>query len=202
MPATKPLAAPEVSIVIPARNEEISLAHCLESLLAQTSVALEVIVVNDHSTDRTLEIATSFSGQGVRILNAGPLPAGWTGKNNALVTGAKLARGKWLLFTDADTIHLPGSLQRALEEARRHKAEMLSYSPQQIVNTFWEKSIMPVIFAELAANYRPSQVRSPNSAIAAANGQYILFTREAYNRSADTPPSPIKFSKTLRSPAP
>ena len=90
-------------------------------------------------------------------------------------------RGEWLLFTDADTIHLPGSLARSLEEAKRHGASLLSYSPEQIVKSFWEKAVMPVIFAELAASFRPSQVSDPNSPAAAANGQYILITREAYD---------------------
>ncbi len=172
---------PAVSVIVPARNEESCLGACLQSLLSQSGVAFEIIVVNDHSTDRTREIARSFFDQGVRVIEAETLPPGWTGKNNALVTGSKQARGQWLLFTDADTIHLPGSLKRALEEAGRRKAAMLSYSPQQIVKTFCEQSIMPVIFGELAATYRPSMVSDPRSPAAAANGQYILTTREAYD---------------------
>ena len=117
----------------------------------------------------------------MRVIEAGPLPAGWTGKNNAVTAGAKAARGEWLLFTDADTIHLPGSLARSLEEAKRQGAALLSYSPEQIVKSFWEKAVMPVIFADLAASFRPSQVSNPNSPAAAANGQYILITREAYD---------------------
>ena len=170
---------PTVSVIVPARNEECCLGSCLESLTAQTGVAFEVIVVDDHSTDRTREIASSFPG--VRVIEAGPLPAGWTGKNNAVVAGAREARGDWLLFTDADTVHLPGSLARALAEAQEHGAELLSYSPEQIVRTFWEKAVMPVIFAELASRYRPSEVSDPNSPAAAANGQYILITRAAYD---------------------
>src|SRR5882757_9447497 len=96
-------AAPFVSVIVPARNEEASLGACLESLVAQSGVAFEVIVVNDHSTDRTREIAQSFSG--VRVIEAGPLPEAWTGKNNAVATGARDAQGDWLLFTDADTVH-------------------------------------------------------------------------------------------------
>jgi hypothetical protein len=96
------------------------------------------------------------------------------------VAGARAAQGEWLLFTDADTVHLPGSLSRALAEARSRKAALLSYSPEQEVRTFWEKAIMPVIFAELASRYRPSEVSDPNSPAAAANGQYILVERSAY----------------------
>jgi cellulose synthase/poly-beta-1,6-N-acetylglucosamine synthase-like glycosyltransferase len=172
---------PAVSVIVPARNEEASLENCLDSLVAQTNVAFEIIVINDHSTDRTHEIASSFSDKRVRVVEAGALPAGWTGKNNAVTAGAKVAHGEWLLFTDADTVHLPGSLARTIEEATRQHAALLSYSPQQVVKSVWEKAVMPVIFAELAASFRPSQVSDPNSPAAAANGQYLLITREAYD---------------------
>lgn len=170
---------PEVSVIIPARNEEDNLASCLESLIAQTGVSSEIIVVNDHSTDRTAEIATSFSS--VRTIDAGPLPGGWTGKNNAVAAGARAALGRWLLFTDADTVHLPGSLARALKEAEENQADLLSYSPEQIAVTFWEMAVLPVVFAELAHQYPPSKVSDPKSPIAAANGQYLLIRREVYD---------------------
>ncbi|MGB6676548.1 MAG: glycosyltransferase family 2 protein [Terriglobales bacterium] len=170
---------PTVSVIVPARNEEACLGACLESLVAQTGVKFEIIVVDDGSTDRTREIAKSFAG--VRVVEPAPLPLGWIGKNNALVAGAKAARGEWLLFTDADTVHRGGSLARSVEEARRQKAALLSYSPEQEVHGFWEKAVMPVIFAELASSYRPSDVSDPASSAAAANGQYILISREAYD---------------------
>ena len=169
---------PEVSIIVPARNEEASLGDCLESLSSQIGVAFEIIVVDDGSTDRTREIAHSFHE--VRVICAGPLPDGWTGKNNAVIAGAKEAQGKWLLFTDADTVHLPGSLARALAEARDQQTDLLSYSPEQVVGTFAERAVMPVIFAELAAQYPLHKVRRQSSGIAAANGQYILVRRAAY----------------------
>ncbi|HKM47282.1 MAG TPA: glycosyltransferase family 2 protein [Terriglobales bacterium] len=174
---------PEVSIIIPARNEEASLRACLESLTTQTGVAFEIIVVDDASIDRTREIAESFAG--VRVISPGPLPqgpagTGWTGKNNAMIAGAKQARADWLLFTDADTVHLPGSLARALDEAKKKQADLLSYSPEQVVITFAERAVMPVIFAELAAHYPPHKVRDETSEIVAANGQYILVHRAAH----------------------
>src|SRR4030088_3093642 len=180
MQATETVAArPTLSIIVPARNEEECLRACLDSLVAQTGVAFEVIVVDDHSSDCTREIALSFPG--VRVIEAAPLPQGWTGKNNAVTCGAGVAQGEWLLFSDADTVHLPGSLARSLDEAKRNGAALLSYSPEQVVISIWEKAVMPVIFAELASKYSPSQVSDPNSAVAAANGQYILITREAYD---------------------
>jgi hypothetical protein len=170
---------PPVSVIVPARNEEASLAQCLESLVSQTNVSFEIIVVDDASTDRTRQIAQSFPQ--VRVVDAPPLPPGWTGKNNALAASAKTARGKWLLFTDADTVHNPGSLARSIAEAEQHRAALLSYSPAQEVHGFWENAVMPVIFAELACTYRPSQICDPASRAAAANGQYLLITRQAYD---------------------
>ncbi len=174
-----PLAAsPDISIIVPARNEEATLGGCLESLSAQTGVSFEIVVVDDGSTDRTREIAQRFAG--VRVISPEPMPPGWTGKNNALCAGVQQARADWLLFTDADTEHLSGSLARALDEVKREKAELLSYSPEQTVVTFAERAVMPVIFAELAARYPPHRVRENTSAIVAANGQYILAQRGAY----------------------
>ena len=180
MAATETSApSPTVSVIIPARNEEACLGDCLQSLVSQAGVQFEIIVVDDHSTDRTREIAQSFPG--VRVIDAGPLPQGWTGKNNAVTTGARQSRGQWLLFTDADTVHLPGSLARALAEARDNNVALLSYSPEQIAVTFWEMATLPVVFAELARQYPTSVVSDPASPIAAANGQYILVLRETYD---------------------
>jgi len=169
---------PAVSVIVPARNEEACLGACLESLVSQDGVGFEIIVVDDGSTDRTRVIAESFPG--AQVIEPGPLPAGWSGKNNAVTAGAKRARGEWLLFTDADTVHRPGSLARALAEAREHHADLLSYSPEQEVHGFWERAVMPVIFAELASAYPPSRVNDPACPLAAANGQYLLISREVY----------------------
>ena len=179
MDRERPASPPEVSIIVPARNEESCLAACLNSLARQTAVGFEIIIVDDCSTDRTRQIAESFAE--VRVISPPPLPTGWTGKNNAVWTGVQEARGEWLLFTDADTVHVPGSLARALAEAKEHGVDMLSYSPEQIAVTTWEMAVLPVVFAELAHQYPPQQVSDPASPVAAANGQYILIRREAYD---------------------
>ena len=176
----------ELTVIVPARNEEESLGACLESLVSQSEEIFalgrdwELIVVDDHSTDRTAEIARGFAG--VTVMEAAELEPGWTGKNNAIWTAAKEARGRWLLFTDADTIHEPGDLRRAIHEATKHKAGMLSYSPRQMVSGLAQRSLMPLVFCELALAYPPASVSDPNERIAAANGQFLLVEREAYRR--------------------
>ena len=169
---------PEVSVIIPARDEEACLAECLRSLAGQAGTGYEVIVVDDHSTDATRAIAESF---GVRVIAADPLPGGWSGKCNAAWSGARVAKGKWLLFTDADTKHVPNSIAVGVREALDCGAALLSYSPEQEVYSLAERALMPVIFAELAATYRPKDVCDPKSPAAAANGQYLLVRRDVYD---------------------
>jgi glycosyltransferase involved in cell wall biosynthesis len=188
-PEPEPLI--ELTVIIPARDEEDCLGACLQSLVSQSESIFELtkdwelIVVDDNSSDRTAEIARSFAG--VTVLEAArPEPNHSqpvsTGKANAILTAARHARGRWLLFTDADTIHEPGNLRRAMHEAERHKAGMLSYSPRQIVTGLLQRSLMPLVFCELALAYPPAKVSDPNTRIAAANGQFLLIEREAYRR--------------------
>lgn len=166
-------------MIIPARNEAASLGACLQSVTSQQGVAFEVIVVDDQSTDATAEIARSFKC--VQLIQAGPLPPGWGGKNHAVWLGSQVARGEWLLFTDADTVHLPRSLRRAIDEADEYGADLLSYSPEQEVHGFWERALMPLVFAELTRTYRTSEINDPGSSAAAANGQYLLIRRDVYD---------------------
>lgn len=180
--------AMELSVIVPARNEEDCLGACLESLVAQSEEFFllgrdwEILVVDDGSTDRTRAIAASFAGVTVltpRLVN-GKLEPGWTGKANACQTAADQARGDWLLFTDADTVHEPGNLRRAMHEAEKYKVGMLSYSPRQVVTGLWQRALMPLVFSELALAYPPEKVSNPALRIAAANGQFLLVSREAY----------------------
>jgi glycosyltransferase involved in cell wall biosynthesis len=182
----------ELTVIVPARDEEDCLGACLKSLVSQSEEIFELgkdgepgadwelIVVDDHSTDSTAEIARGFTG--VTLLKAAKLEPGWTGKNNAIWTAAKRARGRWLLFTDADTIHAPGDLRRAIHEAERHRVGVLSYSPRQIVTGLAQRALMPLVFCELALAYPPAKVSDPAQRIAAANGQFLLIEREAYRR--------------------
>jgi len=174
----------ELTVIVPARNEEDCLRACLQSLVTQSNefFALgrdwELLVVDDGSTDRTREIALEF--ENVVVLDPVRLEKGWTGKANACWTAAQRARGRWLLFTDADTIHEPGNLRRAIHEAEKYNVGALSYSPKQLVSGLWQRSLMPLVFCELALAYPPEKVSNPELRIAAANGQFLLVKREAY----------------------
>jgi cellulose synthase/poly-beta-1,6-N-acetylglucosamine synthase-like glycosyltransferase len=105
---------------------------------------------------------------------------GFTGKTNACWFGAQHARGRWLLFTDADTMHEPNDLRHALHEAEKYEAVLLSYSPRQIVSGLAQRALMPLIFSELASVYPPAEVNDPDKRTAAANGQFLLVERGAY----------------------
>jgi chlorobactene glucosyltransferase len=176
--------AEEVSVVIPARNEEAGIARAVRSLAGQAGVR-EIVVVDDHSEDRTGEILEELRAEipRLRVVRNGALPEHWTGKCYALATGAQSASGPWLLFTDADTEHRPGSLAALVERAEREGVDLLSLSPAQRVATWWEKSVIPVIYVRLARLYRFAEVSDPHSPAAAANGQFILIRREAYERA-------------------
>jgi glycosyltransferase involved in cell wall biosynthesis len=170
--------------MVPARNEEDVLGACLESLVQQSGEDFqlgrhwELFVIDDGSEDRTRAIAQQLDG--VQVLDAEACPSGWTGKSNALWTAAKVAQGEWLLFTDADTIHRQGDLERAIHEAEAAKWAMLSYSPQQLAAGFWQRALMPIVFSELALAYPPAKISDPAQRTAAANGQFLLVRRDAY----------------------
>jgi len=184
---------PRLSVIIPARNEELNLPNCLRTLLLQSKDRFllgrdwELLVVDDASTDRTRAIAVEAAAEhfGMRVLEAPALDVTaeklvFTGKNNACWFGALKSAGEWLLFTDADTLHEPGDLVRALEEAERSGAALLSYSPRQIVTGFWQRALMPLVFSELAVVYPSAQVNDAGNRLAAANGQFLMISREAY----------------------
>ena len=170
-----------VSAIVPARNEEATVARAVRSLGVQPEI-IEILVVNDQSSDHTAGVLASLAAgePKLRVIEAGPLPEGWVGKNHAAWEGAQQARGSWLLFTDADAEHLAGSTGRALADATQHGAEMLSYSPAQEMQTWWERALIPFVFCRLAQLYSYAEVNDPQSAASAANGQYLLIRADAY----------------------
>ena len=183
--AEAPADAPLVSVIIPARNEAHNIARCVASILASSHPRLELIVVDDHSTDDTARIATSAArgDERFRVVTNPDLPEGWFGKQWACTTGAAAARGEMLLFTDADTFHSPDLLTRSVNAIRRTSADMFTVAGRQELGGFWEKIVQPQMFSILSMRYGGTE--SVNNARRAtekiANGQCIFFTRSAYD---------------------
>ena len=172
-----------VSVIIPARNEEASIARAVESVAAQPEIA-EIIVVDDQSTDCTAAILTELAARipKLKILHTRELPPGWVGKNHAITLAADVAQGDWLLFTDADTCHMPGSTRRALADAVDHNAVLVSYSPEQELGSFWERVLIPFVYCRLSAKFSFARVNDPKLPDAAANGQFLMILRDVYQK--------------------
>ena len=174
----------QISAMVPARDEEQNIEAAVASLAAQPEIA-EIIVVDDQSADRTPQILARLAAEipRLKILRSGELPAGWVGKNHALWMGAQAASCDWLLFTDADTTLLPAAVHRALEDAQRHRAALVSYSPEQLTKTVFEHALIPFIYSRLSRKFSFAEVNDPASPAAAANGQFILIRRDAYEKA-------------------
>jgi glycosyltransferase involved in cell wall biosynthesis len=172
---------PRISAIVPARNEEAVIAACVESLAQQKEI-LEILVVDDQSADRTAEIVGELSRRDPRIqlLKASELPPGWVGKNHAVWLGSREAQGAWLLFTDADAVHAGDSAARAMDLATQHSAALVSFSPEQVMHTWYEKSLIPYVYCRLSQKFSFDAVNNPSGEVAAANGQFILVRRDVY----------------------
>jgi glycosyltransferase involved in cell wall biosynthesis len=172
-----------VSAIIPARDEEDNIERVVRSLAHQPGIR-EILVVNDQSVDRTGEILAALESEvpTLRTFCVESLPEGWLGKTHAVAKGARAASGDWLLFTDADTDHVPGSLGELVQRAEDEHADLLSISPGQDTPTWWEKAVIPFVYVKLASLFRFEEVSDPRSPAAAANGQYLLVRRDFYER--------------------
>jgi chlorobactene glucosyltransferase len=181
-------AVPFVSIIVPARNEELNIGRCVRSLLEQDYEHFEVVVVDDGSTDRTSALLDEFAqthpqGDRLWVLRLrGELPPGWAGKPHAIHTGVQEANGNWFLFTDADTWHAPNALRSAIAQAVDEHADLFTLGADQELPTFWDRVLMPMAYLGISMLYPPRLVNDPDSPLAIANGQYILIRREVYER--------------------
>jgi chlorobactene glucosyltransferase len=182
--AVPPPDAPLLSVIVPARDEAANIARCVASLLASRYPALDIIVVDDHSSDGTSRLARE-AGAGdprLRVVSSPDLQAGWLGKQWACAHGASLARGRMLCFTDADTWHAPDLHARSVRALLDREADVLSVGGTQELGTFWERLVQPQVFALLFTRYGGTEIVSrakrPEDVI--ANGQYLLFRRASY----------------------
>ena len=170
-----------ISAIVPARNEEASIEMCVRSLARQAEIA-EIFVVDDESTDRTAELVRGLMHEipNLRLLEAGAVPGGWLGKNHAVWEGAKHATGEWLLFTDADAELLCRATTRALQIADENSAALVSFSPEQVTKAWYENALIPFVYCRLSKYFSYDAVNDTNSEVAAANGQFLMVRRDAY----------------------
>jgi chlorobactene glucosyltransferase len=189
---------PRVSVLVPARNEALNIGPCVRSLLAQDYPSFSVHVLDDHSTDGTGEIVrrlglTEANGG---LLNGADLPGGWVGKNWACHQLAEVADGDYLLFTDADTVHAPGTLRALVALAKEKGAVLVSAWPEQIMESMGERLVVSLLpfsgglfyphfllrCLELYPGLRRWVPQTMRRSLGAANGQVILFERRGYER--------------------
>jgi chlorobactene glucosyltransferase len=180
-----PPNGPLVSVIVPARNEAHNIARCVRSILSGTYPNLELIVVDDSSTDGTGDVArrATEGDPRARVVANAPLADGWFGKQWACSTGSRVARGTILQFTDADTVHGPDLVSRSVNAIRRTEADLFSVAGRQELGGFWEKVIQPQIFTILSMRYGGTESVNESTLVAdkIANGQCIFVTRASYD---------------------
>lgn len=183
--AERDVQAACISILIPARDEEANLAACLDAALAQGAVVREILVYDDHSTDRTPQILREYvlRDERVRAVTVEELPGGWCGKTFACAQLAAEARGEWLLFLDADARLSDGAAARLVAEALARKASLLSCWPALDMSGFWEKALMPLLnFVVFTLYPAPLALVRRDSSLGLAHGSCMLARRDAYQK--------------------
>jgi cellulose synthase/poly-beta-1,6-N-acetylglucosamine synthase-like glycosyltransferase len=172
-------------VIIPARNEERGVRAAVESVLRQDYPALELIVVNDRSTDRTGAILAALAEEHsarLRVVTVTGLPAGWLGKNHALWLGARQASSEWLLFTDADVVFDPACLRRTVTYAETQRLDHLSMSPRLLAHGYWLNAFVNFFLYAFAVFIRPDLASDPKSPVGIGVGAFNLIRRAAYER--------------------
>jgi len=173
--------SPLVSLLVPARNEEATIERCLRSLLTQDYPRLEIIVLDDGSTDATASVVRAVGGSRVRLLAGTPLPAGWTGKNWACHQLSQAARGDLLCFVDADTTLAPGALSAATGLLEEEGAGLVSLLPRSSRKSVSGAVLLPMVPHAMFALFPMAAMhRSTHPSVAVAFGPFLLLTREAY----------------------
>jgi len=172
-----------VSIIIPARNEEKLIKKCLSSLVNQTHSNYEIIVIDDDSTDKTIEKIQSLTNDDkIRIIKAGKKPKGWVGKNWPCYIGYKYSKGNYLLFTDADTIHSPNSVLDSLYTLLEEQLDVLTVVPNLIYPTFIVKMVLPILSIFMFSKYSPMRVNDPKIKLGYLFGSFFIMSKTMYEK--------------------
>jgi glycosyltransferase involved in cell wall biosynthesis len=170
-----------LAVIVPGRDEQQDLGQSLGSVLNQVGVELEVIVVNDHSSDRTGEIANAMAvgDRRLKVLHNPELPPGWLGKCNAMQQAAALASGDFLLFTDADILHAPTCFATALIEMERHSLDFLSLFPLMHCVSLCENVNLPALISGMAL-FATTEIDDPRSPDALAAGAFMMVRTSVF----------------------
>ena len=182
--ADQPANPPLVSVVIPARNEARNIERCLRSVLTSTYSHLEVIVVDDQSSDGTGDIARVIAASDSRlnVIDNAALPDGWFGKQWACENGARASHGELICFADADTVQSSDLITRSVNAIQRRDADLFSVAGRQEMGSFWERLVQPQIFGLLALRYGGTESvnNSRRTDDKIANGQCLFVKRAVY----------------------
>lgn len=173
---------PLISILIPARNEEDNIKKCIDSLIAQEYKNIEILVLDDNSTDKTAEIVRSISKEYnfLKLIKGRPLKKGWTGKNYACYQLVKKSKGKYLFFTDADTVHKKNSVSSAIACLLKEKLDILSACPMQMMNSFHERMVIGLTNFQLLIPPLIFMKKSKIPIFGSGIGSLMLARRKSY----------------------
>jgi cellulose synthase/poly-beta-1,6-N-acetylglucosamine synthase-like glycosyltransferase len=179
---------PDLTVIVPACNEEASIAATLRSLLASKNIRLQIIAVDDRSTDQTgsimeqvcVDARRQFPSHTFQVLRIRELPSGWLGKPHALATAAHLAQSGWILFTDGDVLFAPEALTVALGYALAEQADHLVVMPHWIVNSPGEAAMHGAMHALTTWTFRPWRVADPKARDFIGVGAFNLVRRSTY----------------------
>jgi glycosyltransferase involved in cell wall biosynthesis len=184
-PAPMPAAWPLLSVVIPACNEAANLEAAVATLLQQDYPALELVLIDDRSTDGTGQLIERLGRQDPRIrtVHVEALPRGWLGKVHALHRGVEQSRGDWLLFTDADVHFASGTLRRAIALVLHQKIDHLALVPRTIQKSFWLELAVSAFGLLFLFTTRAANVNQPGSKAFIGIGAFNLVNSERFHRT-------------------
>lgn len=171
----------KISVIIPARDEEDDISDSLLSVLSQKEVNLEVIVIDDHSTDKTGKIIDQVADNyaNIKVIHNPSLNPGWLGKCNAMNYGLSKATGQYIIFTDADVIHKPGCFISAITEFEKNRYDFLSLFPSPVIKPFWENVIIPMYISGISQLISTTGIEDPDTDDAVGTGAFMLVKKEA-----------------------
>ena len=201
-----PVRTPTVSVVVAARDEAGQIARAIQSLVAQRYPSLEVVAVDDRSTDGTGQILDRLAEQHdrLRVIHVDALPEGWLGKNHALQRGAEAARGELLLFTDADVVMSPDAVSSAVSTMEREGVDHLAVAPRIYAGTAPATMTVVVFLALFTVVFRPWKARDPDSRFHIGIGAFNLVRAEAYRAIGGhgavrlRPDDDVRLGRTLK----